>query len=127
MTNKQIKFATLELGAESGLATIISLSGELDEVTNDSVFDAVRQYFELNPELKYFIFDCAELVYLNSRSIGHLMEFYNKIIERSGKMVIMAVNDDISDTLDLVGVGNVIDIVAGLPQAHATLVVDINS
>ena len=118
--SQNVAFSTIEV-VDGKIASVILLSGQLDETNNDAVFKAVQQYFELNPEQKYFIFDVSNLEYLNSRSIGNIVDSFRCTAERAGKMVISGASSNIHDIFDLVGMTHVIEMADTLEHAKTTL------
>ena len=115
-----VAFSSLEI-LSGQIASVVLLSGQLDETNNDAVFEAVGEYFELNHEQKYFIFDISKLEYLNSRSIGNIVDSFRKTAERGGKMVIAGSSQNIYDILDLVGVTRVIEMAETLEHAKTIM------
>ena len=124
--SQNVAFSSVEV-VDDKVVSVVLLSGQLDETNNDAVFEAVRQYFELNPQQKYFIFDVSNLEYLNSRSIGNLVDSFRRTAERGGKMLISGASSNIHDILDLVGVTRVVEMAETLEHAKTALLDDIKA
>jgi len=119
--NASVSFSEITLDGRDDKAAVFSFQGQLDEVSSDSVFQKVEEYLAQNTEIQGFLFDFKELEYLNSKSLGFLIDFYRKIGERSGKMVITNSSDNVFDILDLVGVTRVIDTTKTIEEAKLAL------
>ena len=100
---------------------VLSFSGQLDEMTGDEIFARLSDFLEEKKEENFFIFRLSDLEYINSKSIGHLIDSYRKISGRGGKLVFCEVPENILDILDLVGVTRVIDIAGSLEAAKVSL------
>jgi stage II sporulation protein AA (anti-sigma F factor antagonist) len=66
---------------------------------------------------KHFIFDFTDLTYLNSKSIGFIADWQQKIAGNGGKLVIFGVQPNIFDILDVVGLTNLVELVKTMEEA----------
>jgi len=117
--NAEISFSTEKLDDDKKVA-IFSFFGELDEMTGDDIFQKINAFFEKTDE-KYFIFHLKNLEYLNSKSIGQMIDLYRKIIGRGGKLVLAEISENVLDILDLVGVTRVVETAENLEAAKVAL------
>ncbi len=63
------------------------------------------------------ILDFAELEYMNSKSIGYLTDWYGKVFENGGKIVITQMKPNILDILQVVGLTQLIKTYSTLEEA----------
>jgi anti-anti-sigma factor len=87
---------------------VVSIIGQMDESNVDSSAPKIYEYIENLSEDCVVIFNFAGLEYMNSKSIGYTTDFYNKIIEKKGKMIIAESQPQIFDILQVVGLTQVI-------------------
>lgn len=88
-------------------ADIFEFHGELDETNADKVFSKI--YADIGKfENKKILLSFLGLNYLNSKSLGYLADIYSNTEEGGGKMVITNCLPEVNDTLELVGITNII-------------------
>lgn len=88
-------------------ADVFEYVGELDETNADKVFSKI--YADVGKfENKKLLFNFSGLHYLNSKSLGYLADIYSNVEEGGGKMCITNCLPEVSDTLELVGITNII-------------------
>jgi anti-anti-sigma factor len=68
-----------------------------------------------------YIFDLESLNYMNSVFIGLLAKLYGIIMQKKGKVVIINLSDTIKDTLNMVGLTDIIPVVSNLEEAKKIL------
>lgn len=98
---------------------LVKFTGQLDETNIEE--QAKKIYAILEGETKNLIFDFSELTYLNSKSIGYIADWQQKISQKGGKLVIVGAKDNIFDILDVVGLTNIMEIVETTEQAKGAL------
>jgi stage II sporulation protein AA (anti-sigma F factor antagonist) len=98
---------------------LVKFTGQLDETNIEE--QAKKIYEILEGETKNLIFDFSELTYLNSKSIGYIADWQQKISQKGGKLVIVGAKDNIFDILDVVGLTNIMEIVETTEQAKGAL------
>ena len=81
------------------LAKIVKFQGQLDESNVDEKAKTIYAIIEQNPQNLYLLMDFEGLEYMNSKSIGYLTDWYGKITEGKGKMVIAKAKSNILDLL----------------------------
>ena len=81
---------------------LIELNGELDTFTSQKLISEVLPLIEQGtPNL---IADLSGLSYINSTGIYNLLHCYTKAKEKGGYVKLVAVNDNIKEILDMIGV-----------------------
>lgn len=105
MTNITVKFSHPD---DLGEGVVVELEGQLD-VSNLDHVETELQPVALESKYKHIIFDFDGLTYLNSRAVGMLVNFYNQVTQQGKKMVFANLKGGVYDTLNLVGVGQIIE------------------
>ena len=103
-----------------GTVEIFEFHGELDETNADKTFTAV--YNTIGDFTgKKIIFNLVGLKYLNSKSIGYIADIFSNIEDGNGHMYISNMTEEVRDTLELVGITSIINVVATEEEALAAL------
>jgi len=100
---------------------LFTVSGQLDESNIDDKAKEVYKVIDDNQGKLNFIFDFAGLDYMNSKSIGYLTDWYGKIKERNGQVVITRAKQNITDILQVVGLTQLIKIYESIDEAKQAL------
>jgi anti-anti-sigma factor len=87
---------------------LIKFSGQLDESNVDEKAQIIYDLIEQNPNNLNLILDLEDLEYMNSKSIGYLTDWYGKVYENGGKIVIAKAKPNILDILQVVGLTQLI-------------------
>ena len=88
-------------------AVIFEFHGELDETNADKVFGKI--YADVGTFAgKKILCNFSGLHYLNSKSLGYLADIYSNVEEGSGRMCITNCTPEVNDTLELVGITNIV-------------------
>lgn len=101
-------------------AKLVKFSGQLDETNIEAEAKKVYEVLEQG-KAKNFIFDFSDLSYLNSKSIGYIADWQQKISQGGGKLVIFGAKENIFDILDVVGLTNLVDLVQNMDEAKKVL------
>jgi anti-anti-sigma factor len=96
---------------------IAKFTGQLDESNVDEKAQQIYKLIEENPANLNLIFDFEELEYMNSKSIGYLTDWYGKVYENGGKIVIAKTRPNILDILQVVGLTQLIKTYATIDEA----------
>jgi anti-sigma B factor antagonist len=96
---------------------IAKFVGQLDESNVDEKAQQIYQLIEQNPTNLNLIFDFEDLEYMNSKSIGYLTDWYGKVYENGGKIVIAKTRPNILDILQVVGLTQLIKTFATIDEA----------
>jgi anti-anti-sigma factor len=100
---------------------IIKIAGQLDESNVDEEAKKVYSLIEQNPTKLSLILDFEELEYMNSKSIGYLTDWYGKIFENGGKVIIAKSKPNILDILEVVGLTQLIKNYPTIEEAKAAV------
>lgn len=121
MAEATILTEDLQVKDPSSKAKLITISGQLDESNVDNKAKEIYQMLDATPGKLSLVFDLAGLDYMNSKSIGYLTDWYGKITERGGKVLIAHAKPNIKDILQVVGLTQLIQLFESLDEAKATL------
>lgn len=120
MSEVTISFSDLDVDASKGKTKLVKFVGQLDETNVEE--ESKKVYSEMEEDgVKNFVFDFSELSYLNSKSIGYLADWQEKISQKGGKLVVFGAQENIFDILDVVGLTNLIDLVENVEEAKEAL------
>jgi len=108
-------------GAADITLKIIKIAGQLDESNVDEEAKKVYTLIEQNPSKLNIILDLEELEYMNSKSIGYLTDWYGKVFENGGKVVIAKAKPNILDILEVVGLTQLIKNYPTVEEAKAAI------
>lgn len=98
---------------------VINFSKTLDIHDEGMEKEMVRNLEAMNK--KMYIFDLAKVSYINSVNIGLLARLYNIIMKKKAKAVMVSTSNTVKDTLKLVGLSDIIPIVANIDDAKNSL------
>ncbi len=96
---------------------IVHFTGQLDE---SNVDDRAKEIYALISSVSgplFLIFDFAGLEYMNSKSIGYLTDWYTKLSEKQGAIIIAQARPNILDILSVVGITQLIKSVTTIEEA----------
>lgn len=99
----------------------IVMRGELDESNVDKHAETMYEAIRLVPDGTYFVFDAKDLAYINSKGLGYLTDWYNKLSDKDGKIIMVRVKSTIFDILDVVGITQIIPVYENLAAAEQSL------
>lgn len=109
MTQANITIEDIVSNLPGVTAKTIKVSGQLDESNVDEKAKLIYALFEQFPQNLYLLMDFSELEYMNSKSIGYLTDWYGKITEGKGRIVIANAKSNILDILQVVGLTQLIN------------------
>ena len=96
---------------------LVKFTGQLDESNVDEKAKIVYEIIQSTPQNLSLIFDFSGLEYMNSKSIGYLTDWYTKLSERKGSIVIAQAKSNILDILQVVGLTQLIKCVGTVEEA----------
>lgn len=99
----------------------ISFKGQLDESNVDEQAKKVYQVLESAPAAFTLILNFAELEYMNSKAIGYLTDWYTRLSDKQGKIVIVQPRENILDILQVVGLTQLIQTYSTIDEARLAL------
>lgn len=121
MTQVTITVEDIPATTPNQMAKIVRFQGQLDESNIDEQAKMIYALLEQNPQNLFLIFDFEGLEYMNSKSIGYLTDWYGKISEGKGKIVIAKAKSNILDILQVVGLTQLIHCYPTLDEAKFSL------
>ncbi len=99
----------------------IQFIGQLDESNIDlkskTIYDIIAQH----PKDLFLLFDFSQLEYMNSKSIGYLTDWYGKITEGGGKIVISGPPENVLSILQAVGITELVKCYNTFEEAKSNL------
>ncbi|MEK7529073.1 MAG: STAS domain-containing protein [Patescibacteria group bacterium] len=96
---------------------ILKFVGQLDESNVDEKAKGIYDIIQAIPQGLFLIFDFNGLEYMNSKSIGYLTDWYTKLSERKGGIVVAGAKPNILDILQVVGLTQLIKCIATVEEA----------
>ena len=96
---------------------IIKFAGQLDETNVDDKAKEIYDVIESLPKGSSIIFDFIDLEYMNSKAVGYVTDFYSKIVEKGGQLIIARARENILDILNVVGITQIVKTCATLDEA----------
>lgn len=96
---------------------LVKFAGQLDESNVDEKAKGIYDLINATPQGLFLIFDLEKLEYMNSKSIGYLTDWYTKLNEKKGGIVIANARPNIVDILQVVGLTQLIKSVASVEEA----------
>lgn len=121
MTQVNITIEDIPVSAQGQAAKIVKFQGQLDESNVDEKAKIIYQMLEQFPQNLYLLFDFEQLEYMNSKSIGYLTDWYGKVSQGGGKIVIAKTPNNILDILQVVGLTQLINCYPTLEEAKFEL------
>lgn len=108
-------------GAAGKTVKLVKIAGQLDESNVDEKAKTLYELIGKIPQGLHLIFDLRDLEYMNSKSIGYLTDWYTKVNEKQGSIVIANAKPNILDILQVVGLTQLIKCVPTLEEAKAAV------
>ena len=100
-------------------AMVFEFHGELDETNADKTFTDI--YSSIGDfKSKKIILNLVELKYLNSKSIGYIADIFSNLEDVGSKMALSNILPEVHDTLELVGILQIIPAFASEQEAVAS-------
>lgn len=121
MTQANIIVEDIPATTQGQIAKIVKFQGQLDESNVDEKAKIIYALIEQNPQNLCLLLDFEQLEYMNSKSIGYLTDWFGKITEGKGKMVIAKAKNNILDILQVVGLTQLITCYNTLDEAKFAL------
>lgn len=121
MTEINITIEDIPATTQGQAAKIVKFLGQLDESNVDEKAKIIYALIEQNPQNLHLLFDFDGLEYMNSKSIGYLTDWYGKITEGKGKIVIAKARNNILDILQVVGLTQLISCYPTIDEAKFAL------
>lgn len=121
MTQATITIEDIPASLQGTAAKLVKFVGQLDESNVDEKAKLIYAVIEQAPKNLFLLFDFEGLEYMNSKSIGYLTDWYGKVTEGGGKIVISKAKSNILDILQVVGLTQLINCYPTLDEAKFAL------
>jgi anti-anti-sigma factor len=92
---------------------VVKFIGSLDKAGYADVIDELNKTIE-QFNLKFLIFDFADLKFINSEGIGYLMEVHAHLAQRDRKLVLISPNSHVDDVFKAIGIHEIVSVYADL-------------
>lgn len=89
---------------------LISITGDLDQASIEEDADSIQHIVDSTKAGTIILFDFTNLLYINSRSISYLVNWYMALEQAGAKLVLYGLRPNIIDILDTTGINHVIPI-----------------
>ncbi len=119
MTDIQIALSDLMLPDKGKTIKVVTLAGQLDESNVDESVKTVYDAIATAAQGMSFIIDFENLVYLNSKAVGYITDWYGKITAKQGKMVLTKLPANINDILTVVGLTRIVPVAQTMEEAKS--------
>lgn len=100
---------------------LLKFSGQLDESNVDEKAKEIYDIINGIPQGLFLIFDFEKLEYMNSKSIGYLTDWYTKLNEKKGGIIVANARPNILDILQVVGLTQLINCVGTVDEAKLAI------
>lgn len=104
-----------------GRTLLVTLHGELDLVSAESVRESIDTELEKNSRIKNLVVDLAEVEFIDSSGLGMLLGRYRQVHRRGGKLVLIGPKPQVRRVLEMAGITKIMRIVATRQEALADL------
>jgi len=101
-------------------ARAVALSGELDEVSVDTVKAQLDTVIN-DTGVKYLILDFTDLSFINSKGIGFLVWIHTHLAKEQRQLMLVAANEAVMDVISLVGLPTIVPYHKDVEEALANL------
>lgn len=117
MTSITITIEDIASTDATKIIKLIAIAGQLDESNVDDKAQEIYAVINQTPKNLFMIFDFEQLEYMNSKSIGYLTDWFGKVTEGGGKIMIIKAKPNIIDILQVIGLTQLIPMYATLEEA----------
>lgn len=100
---------------------LLKFAGQLDESNVDEKAKEIYDVIASVPQGLFLIFDFEKLEYMNSKSIGYLTDWYTKLNEKKGGIIVANAKPNILDILQVVGLTQLINCVGTVDEAKVKI------
>lgn len=120
MSEVQINITPIE-GVSNGKAFLVAISGQLDETNVDENSKQIYSLLDKESSKVSLLFDFKDLTYMNSKSIGYLTDWYTKVNDSGGVLIVAGAQENVLDVLTVVGITNLIQHYPSVDEAKQAL------
>lgn len=109
------------VGQEAFPVKVVHFDGQFDERNVDEQAKTMYEFLETVQPGSTILFDFSNLRYMNSKSIGYLMDWHTRIQQHKSHLVVVAAQPNINDILSLVGITKLVPMCGNLDEVPALL------
>ncbi len=109
MESGVLNILDMESPDSNTLTKVIKPIGNLDESNVDKLSKQIYTIIEKHPDNLNLIFDLTELRYMNSKTVGYLTDWYQRINDGGGKIIISGASNNILEILRNIGLHEFIE------------------
>ena len=120
MSEVQINITPIE-GVSGGKAFLVAINGQLDETNVDENSKQIYGRLDKESAKVSLLFDLKDLTYMNSKSIGYLTDWYTKVNDSGGVLIVAGAQENVLDVLTVVGINNLIQHYPSVDEAKQAL------
>ena len=96
---------------------ITTVIGQIDESTVEIFSTEIYKTIESCTENSRVIIDLEQVTYLNSKSIGYIADFFNRLESKNSKLILAKAQPNIKDILNVVGIDQIVTMTQTLNEA----------
>lgn len=108
-------------GFNPSQAKVVHVKGQLDESNVDEEAKKIYQIIDGSGDGFTLLLEFSELEYMNSKAVGYLTDWYTKLSDKSGKILIVQPKENILDILQVVGLTQLIQTYPTMDEARLAL------
>ena len=108
-------------GFDPGLAKVVTVKGQLDESNVDDEAKKIYAVLEGVGDKFTLLLDFKDLEYMNSKAVGYLTDWYTKLTDKQGKVLVVQPRENILDILQVVGLTQLIQVYGTMEEARLAL------
>ncbi|RMH68533.1 MAG: anti-sigma factor antagonist [Gemmatimonadetes bacterium] len=87
---------------------IMHFSGSLDATNIQAVSDQIISLLN-DSGVVNIIADFEQLKYLNSTALGNIIDYNKRVVQKGGKFILAAVNENVFEIFDIVGATSILN------------------
>lgn len=111
----------IESPSSDKVAKLVRLEGSIDENSVDKLSREIYGVISSNPKSLFLLFDLEKVEYLNSKTIGYLTDWHEKVVNGGGNLVIAKAGENIMGILESVGIAELMPVCKDLNEAKTKL------
>ena len=121
MTRFVLLIEKLADSRKKGAVKLLTFDGELDETNIEEHSPVIYKIIEEGHKQLTLIFNLQRLRYMNSKAIGYMTDWSNKIRAKGGQIIIVETPANIKDILVTIGIDDLFKEYASLEKAKKEL------
>ncbi len=94
---------------------LVAFDGEFDKAGFSAIKNQLDKFFK-DFAAKTLVFDFANMTFINSESIGYLMEIHTHLAKKNQALVIVAPKANVKDVFEAIGIQQIVSVYKDLPE-----------